>query len=232
MVILIILITTKHFNILDVPNEADGNKLNQDWNKISFNSQELWIYYEYDEYFKLLELYIDVSNVENSQHKELIKIIYHQLNSVKICKYLSITFCDTFNFPKTLGIESNLKYSDVEHELKEVSLVIDFEFHKNEEIKTRLLEYLGPTLKCICRLGASELILKGFSSSLLASLLDNFSKYLQLVCFLRIEEIRGKQLRLDLDGSWTEDLKSLVSLPAHSLEMHFTLRVRTAQRGS
>ena len=59
MVILIILITLKHFNILDIPNEADYNKVDQDWNKILFDSHELWIYYEYDEYLKSLKFFID-----------------------------------------------------------------------------------------------------------------------------------------------------------------------------
>ena len=59
MVILIILITLKHFNILEVSNEVDDNKLDQDWSKILFNSQELWIYYEYDEYLKSLKFFID-----------------------------------------------------------------------------------------------------------------------------------------------------------------------------
>ena len=189
--------------------------MDQESHKLLYNSHELWIYYKYDECFQLLKFYIDVAYSEISQHKELIKIIYHQLNSAKTCKYLNIIFYDTFDFPKTLGIESSLRYFDVEHELEEVSLIIDFEFHKNEEIKIRLLEYLGPILKCICRLKISELILKGFSNSLLSNLLYNFSEYLQLVSFLRIEELRSKQLKLDLDGSWTEDLKSLVSLPVH-----------------
>ena len=186
--------------------------MHQESHKLLFNSHELWLFYEYDEYFKQLEFNIDISNAENFQHKELIKIICYQLNSVKTCKYLNISFCDTFNFPKTLGIESSLKYSDVKHELKEVNLTIDFDSNKNEEIIARLLEHLGLILKCICELGIRELILKGFSNSLLANLLDNFSKYLKLVCFLRIEELRDKQLNLSLDGSWTENLKSLVSL--------------------
>ena len=218
----------KHLKNLDVPNEADDKELDQDWNKMLFNSQGLWIFFEYDKYLKSLKFFIDVAYAENSQHKDLIKIIYHQLNAIKNWKSLIITFCDFFNYPKSLGIESSLKYSDVEHELEEVTLIIDCDFNKNEEIKSKLLEYLKPTLECIYRLEVSELILKEFSSSLLANLLDNWSKYLQLVCLLRIEELRDKQLKLDLDGSWTENLKSLVSLPAHSLEMLFTLRVWTA----
>ena len=176
------------------------------------NSHELWIFYEYDECFKLLEFNIDIVNAIKSQHEELIKIICYQLNSIKNWKYLNITFVDGFNYPKTLGIESCLNHSNVEHELKEVSLTIDFDSIKNEEIEARLLEHLGLTLKCICELGTRELILKGFSNSLLASLIEKYSKYLQHVCFLRIEELRDKQLNLNLDGSWTENLKSLVSL--------------------
>ena len=49
----------KHCKFLDVPNEANYNKLNQDWNKILYNSHELWIYYEYDEYLKSLKFFID-----------------------------------------------------------------------------------------------------------------------------------------------------------------------------
>ena len=122
-------------------------------------------------------------------------------------------FTNNFDHLKTSSVKFSKSPSEIKHELEEVALKIDFDFCNDQEIKSILQKYVAQTLKLVWELRVSELILNGFSNFLLANLFSGYSLYIEHICFLRFEDIRDKPLQLDLDGSWTRDLKALVSWP-------------------
>ena len=178
---------------------------------IVFDSTELWIYYEFDEDFKLLEFVIKISNQDSILSESFIRAICHILYSNDEWKYMNIIFTNNFDFPKTFDVKFFKSTSEIKHKLKEVTIKVDFDFCNDQEIQNILYKHITQTLMFVCELRVSELILNGFSNSLLASLLSGYSLFIENICFLRIEDLQDKPLQLDLDGGWTENLIALVS---------------------
>ena len=163
--------------------------------------------------------------------ENFIKAICYILCSKNAWECLWIIFTNNFDHLKTSSVNFSKSPSEIKHELEEITLKVDFDFCNDQEIKSILLKYVALTLKLVWELRVSELILNGFSNSLLASLFSGCSLYIEHICFLRFEDIQDKPLQLDLDGSWTGDLKALVSWLCNRLEMHFAVQLRRSWRG-
>ena len=175
------------------------------------DSKELWIYYEYDDDLKSLKFFINISKEESTLPKDFIRAICHILCSNDAWECLRIVFKNNFDHLKTSGVKFCKSPFEIKHRLEEVTLKVDFDICYDKEIKSILYKHVAQTLMLVWKLRVSELILNGFSNSLLASLFSGYSLFIEHICFLRFEDIRDKPLQLDLDGSWTGDLKALVS---------------------